>query len=303
MKMTYHEPVLLEESVKALHVQEDGIYVDATFGGGGHSVKLLEVLKGGKVLGFDQDEAAQKEAKHIHDDRFQFVKANFRYLKKYLRVYGIQKINGLLADLGVSSFQINTPPRGFAFRFDDAALDMRMNEYAGKTAEEVVNTASEQELKEIFEKYGEVRNAKTLAAAIVQARNVRRLKTASDIKAVTSRFARQNMANKYNARVFQALRVEVNDEMKALEDLLEQLPDCLAKGGRVVFITYHSIEDRLVKHYVNKGTCYGELQKDIYGNTSLPFQAINKKPVYPDEHEIKRNPRSRSAKMRIAEKI
>ncbi|WPP53181.1 16S rRNA (cytosine(1402)-N(4))-methyltransferase RsmH [Catalinimonas niigatensis] len=294
----YHKPVFLKESVDGLVWKPDGTYVDLTFGGGGHSAAILERLKGGRLFAFDQDQDAAANAEGMD---LTFIQANFRHLKRYLKLYKVSAVDGILADLGVSSHQFDVPDRGFSTRFD-AELDMRMDQQAKRTAKEVVNTYSERDLHQLLGMYGEVKNARTLAQAIVAARTNKSLETVEDLKQVLSKFAAKGREAKYYAQVFQALRLEVNDEIKALEEMLEQSVELLAPGGRLVVLSYHSLEDRLVKHMINKGKLYGEVEKDFYGNVHLPLKAITKKPMIPSQEEIMENSRARSAKLRIAEK-
>ena len=300
----YHNPVLLNECLDGLNISPGGIYVDVTFGGGGHSRAILDRLEPGtgRLLGFDQDADARANAQAIGDARLTFVAANFRHLQRYLRLYGVRQVDGILADLGISSHQIDTPERGFSTRFD-AELDMRMNQQADRTAREVVNTYSEEQLHRILGMYGEVTNARTLATAIVAARSGRPLKTVNDLKAVLQRFAPRGKENKYFAQVFQAIRIEVNEELKVLEEFLEQVPEVLKPNGRLVIMSYHSLEDRLVKNFINKGKFYGEVEKDLFGNELKPLRSVTRKPIEATDEEIGRNPRARSAKLRIAEKI
>jgi 16S rRNA (cytosine1402-N4)-methyltransferase len=303
LQSTYHEPVMLQECLDGLQIQPDGVYVDVTFGGGGHSRAILEKLTTGRLLAFDQDPDAAANAEAFKDDkRFTFVASNFRHLKRYLKLHKAGKINGILADLGVSSHQINTPERGFSTRFD-ADLDMRMNPGIEKTAREVINTRSAAELQRIFGMYGEVINAKTIAEAINIARGRSPIETVSDLKTLLMRYAPKHRENKYFAQVFQALRIEVNDELSVLEEFLTQAPEVLADNGRLVVMSYHSLEDRLVKNYIQKGKFYGEVEKDFYGNEIKPLRSVTRKPVEASAEEIERNPRARSAKLRIAEKI
>jgi len=299
---SYHNPVMLQECIEGLDIDSKGVYVDLTFGGGGHSKAILEKLKNGKLIAFDQDEDARAEAEKINERSFTFCQANFRYLKKYLKLNGISKVNGILADLGVSSHQIDSALRGFSTRFD-GPLDMRMNQQASLTAAKVLNTYSEKDLHKIFGMYGEVRNAKTIAQAVVQHRVNQQFKTTTDLKEALKSFAPRGKENKYFAQVFQALRIEVNEEMKALEEMLEQTAAVLDKGGRLVVMTYHSLEDRMVKNFINKGKVFGEVEKDFYGNEIKALKAINRKPIEATAEEIEKNKRARSAKLRIAEKI
>ncbi len=298
----YHEPVLLDESIRALSISAGGIYVDATFGGGGHSRELLKQLGAqGKLFAFDQDADAQKNT--ISDKRFMLIGHNFRFIRRFLKYYEALPVNGLIADLGISSHQINEPQRGFSTRFD-AELDMRMNEEATLTAVDIINDYSEEQLVRIFSEYGEVRNAKTLAKKITESRRKQPIRTVNEFKSETQSCADRGAENQYFARVFQALRIEVNDELGALKELLMQCPDLIMKGGRLVVISYHSLEDRLVKNFMAKGKFEGEVEKDLYGNMAgVPFRPVDKKPLTPSEEELGRNPRARSAKLRVAERI
>ena len=300
--MSYHQPVLLEESIKGLDIKLDGIYVDATFGGGGHSKEILKRLKNGKLFGFDQDSDAAEHAKLNKNPQFTFLSTNFRYMKKYLRLNGVNTVDGILADLGVSSHQIDTPSRGFSTRYD-AELDMRMDQSSGVTAKSIINTYDETSLQRILGHYGEVRNAKTLASEIVKSRSQSPIHTISQFKESIKHLVPKRYENRYLAQVFQALRIEVNKELEALEALLEQSTDLIRVGGRLVIISYHSLEDRLVKNFINKGVMQGEAKKDFYGNLLRPFKPVVKKPVVPSALELAENPRSRSAKMRIAERV
>ncbi|MCF2445190.1 16S rRNA (cytosine(1402)-N(4))-methyltransferase RsmH [Dyadobacter sp. CY345] len=299
---TYHEPVMLSECLDGLNIRPDGIYVDVTFGGGGHSRAILEKLTTGRLLVFDQDPDAVANAKQWKDDpRFTFIAANFRHIKRYLKLHKAEKVDGILADLGVSSHQINTPERGFSTRFQ-ADLDMRMNPNNEKTAREVLNVRSATELQSILSRYGEVTNARTAAEAIFSARHNAPIETVDDLKGILMRYAPKHRENKYFAQVFQALRIEVNDEMKVLEEFLTQVPEVLNPGGRLVVMSYHSLEDRPVKNFIQKGKFDGEVEKDFYGNEIKPLKSITRKPIEATEEEVKRNPRARSAKLRIAEK-
>jgi 16S rRNA (cytosine1402-N4)-methyltransferase len=299
---TYHEPVMLSECLDGLNIRPDGIYVDVTFGGGGHSRAILEKLTTGRLLVFDQDPDAIANAEQWKDDpRFTFIAANFRHIKRYLKLHKADKVDGILADLGVSSHQINTPERGFSTRFE-ADLDMRMNPNNEKTAREVLNVRSATELQSILGRYGEVTNARTAAEAIFSARHNAPIETVNDLKGILMRYAPKHRENKYFAQVFQALRIEVNDEMKVLEEFLMQVPEILNPGGRLVVMSYHSLEDRPVKNFIQKGKFDGEVEKDFYGNEIKPLKSITRKPVEATEAEVKRNPRARSAKLRIAEK-
>lgn len=303
----YHEPVLLQACIDGLNLTPGGIYIDVTFGGGGHSREILNQLQpgpdsAGRLFGFDQDADARINATALNDPRLTFVASNFRNLKRYLRLYKIDQVDGILADLGISSHQIDTPERGFSTRFD-ADLDMRMNQRGDRTARQVVNEYTEADLHRILGMYGEVTNARTLAGAIVSARSNQPLKTVNDLKAVLQRYAPRGKENKYSAQVFQAFRIEVNEELLALEEFLEQVPDVLTPGGRLVVMAYHSLEDRLVKNFINKGKFQGDVEKDLYGNEIKPLRSVTRKPIEATPDEVARNPRARSAKLRIAEKI
>jgi 16S rRNA (cytosine1402-N4)-methyltransferase len=292
---------MLQECIEGLAIQPNGIYVDLTFGGGGHSKEILKHLTNGKLYGFDQDDDAKQQSDAIDDDQFEFVNANFRYLKKYLRLYGVKQVDGILADLGISSHQIDVPERGFSTRFD-AALDMRMDQNGDLTAEEIINEYSEKELIDLFSRYGEIKNSKTLASAIVSERVKRPIKSVEELKAILVQYTRPGRQFKYFAQVFQALRIVVNDEMGALEEMIEQASEMLKPGGRFVVMSYHSLEDRPVKNYFAKGKFRGEVEKDFYGNMIRPLEPVTRKPVVATEEEIKLNNRARSAKLRIAEK-
>lgn len=300
--MSYHTSIMLEECIEGLNIKEDGIYVDLTFGGGGHSKAILEKLKKGHLYAFDQDEDARENAKDIDSRSFTLVQSNFRYLKKYLKFYGIKKVDGILADLGVSSHQINEASRGFSTRFE-GPLDMRMDQALDKTAADVLNEYEERDLHRILGKYGEVRNAKTLASDMVRKRVSKSFETINDLKEILGKYAPRGRENKYYAQVFQAVRIEVNEELKVLEEVLEQANEVLNKDGRLVVMSFHSLEDRIVKNYVNKGNFHGEAEKDFYGNLIRPFQPVNRKPITAREEEIKSNNRARSAKLRVAEKV
>lgn len=299
---SYHRPVMLNECIEALNIQPNGIYVDATFGGGGHSIKILEHIKEGRLLSFDQDDDAKQEAEKIKSRSFTFCHTNFKYLKKYLKLNGVTKVQGILADLGISSHQIDSPERGFSTRFD-GPLDMRMDQKQSETAATIVNEYREEDLHKIFGMYGELKNAKTAARMVTQYRVNKPFARTEDLKAALSSIAPRGKENKYFAQVFQALRIEVNAEMKALEDFLHQCGEVIEKNGRLVVMSYHSLEDRMVKNYINKGKVFGEVEKDFYGNEIKPFEAINRKPIEATEEEIEQNKRARSAKLRIAEKL
>jgi 16S rRNA (cytosine1402-N4)-methyltransferase len=296
----YHVPVLLQEVIEGLSIIPSGIYVDCTFGGGGHSKKILEKLSAkGKLIVFDQDEDARKNVPD--DDRIIFIPHNFRHLQRFLRFHKIAKVNGILADLGVSSHQINEPERGFSTRFN-AALDMRMNQHDKISAADILKNYSEEKLHKIFEQFGEVTNSKTLAKKIVGIRKTEALNTINEFKNAIYDVVKGN-PEKYFAQVFQALRIEVNDELNALKELLEQSVEVLEEGGRIAVITFHSLEDRIVKNFFRYGNFEGENAADLFGNTKQnELKVITKKPVVPSTEELKMNPRSRSSKLRIAEK-
>ena len=296
----YHTSVLLHECIEGLAIKPEGVFVDVTFGGGGHSAAILEKLgKKGKLFAFDQDEDALKNAPD--DKRFTLIHANFRAMKRFLRMHNALGVDGILADLGVSSWQFDTAERGFSYRFD-GPLDMRMNRFAEKTAATVLNTYSAEALQKMFGEYGEVRNSKTLARAIVDLRANQPFETIADLKVVAEQH-RMGETHKYLAQVFQAIRIEVNDELGALKEFLLQSTEVLNEGGRLVVLTFHSLEDRLVKNYIKHGNFEDEPAKDFFGNIKLSLKANNKKPITASEQELKQNSRSRSAKLRIAEKI
>jgi 16S rRNA (cytosine1402-N4)-methyltransferase len=298
---TYHVPVLLQESIDGLDIKPDGIYVDVTFGGGGHSKEILSRLgKKGHLYSFDQD--ADAEQNIVNDERFTFVRSNFRYIRNWMRYYGVEEIDGLLADLGVSSHHFDDETRGFSFRFD-SPLDMRMNKRAGKTAADILNDYEEERLADIFYLYGELKNARRLASAIVTSRQQKRIDTTGDLMTVTEKLLRSEKEKKDLAKLFQALRIEVNHEMDALRDMLNGACLLLKKGGRLSIITYHSLEDRMVKNVMKAGNTEGKIEHDFFGRISSPLRLINNKVITPDENELQNNPRSRSAKLRIAEKI
>ncbi|MEQ8476205.1 16S rRNA (cytosine(1402)-N(4))-methyltransferase RsmH [Fulvivirga sp.] len=298
----YHQPVMLQECIEGLNIKPNGLYVDLTFGGGGHSKEILKHLESGHLYGFDQDKDAVKNAEGLDPNKFTLIEGNFRYLKRYLKAYGVKQVDGILGDLGISSHQIDDGERGFSTRFD-AELDMRMDQSADVTAKTVVNNYSTDALHKLLGMYGEVRNAKTLAAAIAAERINKEIKTVEDLKKILSRFAKRGKENRYYAQVFQAIRIEVNEELKALEEVLVQSEEVLKEGGRLVIMSYHSLEDRMVKNFIAKGKVQGELEKDFYGNVLKPFNAITRKPIEASEEELKINNRARSAKLRIAEKI
>jgi 16S rRNA (cytosine1402-N4)-methyltransferase len=298
----YHQPVMLRECLEGLQVKPDGIYVDVTFGGGGHSLKILENLREGKLVAFDQDEDAKRQAENIQSRSFTFCQTNFRYMKQYLKLNGVTQVDGVLADLGISSHQIDSPERGFSTRFE-GPLDMRMDRTGKQTAATLLNEYGEEDLHRIFGMYGELKNARTAAKAVTIARSQKPLTTTLELKNALQDIAPRGKEYKYFAQVFQALRIEVNAEMKALEDFLHQCGEVLKPGGRLVVMSYHSLEDRMVKNYLNTGKVFGELQKDFFGNPIKPFQAINRKPIEASEKEVAENKRARSAKLRVAERI
>ena len=295
----YHQPVLLNECIEGLKIDPTGIYVDVTFGGGGHSREILKHLTTGKLIAFDQDEDAEKNK--ISDIKLIFVRQNFKYLKNYLRLHKAIPVKGILADLGVSSHQFDTAERGFSTRFD-AELDMRMDRNGNRTAKQVLNEYSEAQLKLVFQMYGEITNSSKLAYKICHERKEKVINTIDELKKVVSSCMTRGKENQYLAQLFQALRIEVNDEMQVLKELLMQSEEVLEPGGRLVVMSYHSLEDRLVKHFMRKGKFEGEVEKDFFGNIKTPFNIITKKPITPDAQEMAENPRSRSAKLRIAEK-
>ncbi|HLU51859.1 MAG TPA: 16S rRNA (cytosine(1402)-N(4))-methyltransferase RsmH [Flavobacteriaceae bacterium] len=300
MKADYHEPVLLEMSVNGLNIKPDGVYVDVTFGGGGHSRKILELLnENGRLIAFDQDADALKNT--IDDHRFTLINENFRYIKRFLRLHGITKVDGILGDFGVSSHQFDVPERGFSTRFENV-LDMRMNQKSSLSALQVVNDYSEIQLRKIFQEYGELKAASGIARLIVEAREKEPVTSGAQLKSIISRFLPKHKENKVLAQVYQAIRIEVNQELTALKEFLMQSPELLTPGGRLSLISYHSLEDRLVKRFIKNGMFEGEPEKDIYGNVDVPFKPVGKL-IIPTEEEILRNSRARSAKLRIAEKI
>lgn len=293
---------MLNECLEGLSIDPEGIYVDVTFGGGGHSRAILEKLTSGHLYSFDQDADAKTESLKISSPNFTFIQANFRFLNKYLRVYGVKKVNGILADLGISSHQIDTPERGFSTRFD-AQLDMRMNTSAELSAFKIINEYNVEDLHKILGMYGELKNAKTVANAVVNARNIRKINTVNDLKNALSSYSPRGKEHKFFAQVFQALRIEVNEELKVLEDFLVQVPEILAPNGRLVVMAYHSLEDRPVKNFIRSGKFSGDVEKDFFGNEIKPLQSITRKPLEASEEELLLNSRARSAKLRIAEKL
>ncbi len=299
-QMEYHNPVLLKETVDGLAIKPDGVYVDVTFGGGGHSREILKRLgANGKLYAFDQDKDALLNA--IDDDRFVLINENFRFIKRFLRFYGVKKVDGVLGDFGVSSHQFDVAERGFSTRFE-ADLDMRMNQDGELSAYHVVNEYDESDLRKMFLQYGELRNAPKLARAIVNSRNDKPIKTSAELKEVLKPFMVRHKEHKILAQIYQAIRIEVNQEIEVLKEFLMQTEEILDEGGRISLISYHSLEDRLVKRFVRSGLFEGEPEKDLYGNVSVPFKKVGGL-IVPDEQEIKINNRARSAKLRIAEKI
>ena len=299
MNEMYHVPVLLEESVSGLNIDPDGVYLDLTFGGGGHSREILKRLKDGCLIGFDQDSDAL--ANVPDDSRFIFVNHNFRYLRNFLRYCGYDEADGILADLGVSSHEFDEAGRGFSFRFD-AELDMRMNQRSRLKATDILNTYSEENLIRIFRNYGEVDNVRRLVDLIVNARTGKMITRSEEFLQVIAPCVPKQKEKKYLAQVYQALRIEVNGELEALEDMLKEAERALRPGGRLVVITYHSLEDRIVKNFLKSGNFEGKVEKDFYGHVKRNFELVNRKVIVPSEEEIERNPRARSAKLRIAEK-
>ncbi|CAL2101276.1 16S rRNA m(4)C1402 methyltransferase [Tenacibaculum sp. 190130A14a] len=295
--MNYHSPVLLKESVDALNIKQDGVYVDVTFGGGGHSREILSRLgENGRLFAFDQDPDAWQNS--IEDDRFVLIQENFRYIARFLKFHGVKKVDGVLADLGVSSHQFDAAERGFSIRFD-GELDMRMDQKAVLSAKEVVNTYEEEALADVLYLYGELRNSRVLARTIVSARKDKKIETSFQLKEVLKRFLPKAKEHKILAQIFQALRIEVNQELEVLKEFLQQIPDLLTSEGRLSVISYHSLEDRLVKHFIRTGLFSGEPEKDFFGNVDVPLKKIGKL-IIPNDQEIKENNRARSAKLRIA---
>lgn len=298
--MEYHKPVLLHETVDGLNIKEDGVYVDVTFGGGGHSKEILNRLGSkGKLFGFDQDEDAKQNA--LEDERFALIPQNFRYIKRFLKFYGVQQVDGILGDFGVSSHQFDVPERGFSTRFD-ANLDMRMSKQNTLSAYDVVNTYEQGELKRVFGLYGELKNAGSIAAAIVEKRAEQPIMTTEELKDGLRKFLPPYRENKILAQLYQAIRIEVNQEVAVLREFLLQAPELVKKGGRLSLISYHSLEDRLVKRFIRSGKFEGEVEKDFYGNPLVPFKKISGL-IVPSKEEIEVNSRARSAKLRIAEKL
>jgi 16S rRNA (cytosine1402-N4)-methyltransferase len=295
----YHRPVLLEESLNGLNIQQGGTYIDFTYGGGGHSKAILERLREGRLIAFDQDPDAEENI--VSDERLLFIRGNFRYVRNYLRYYGITSIHGALADLGVSSHHFDVAERGFSFRFD-SKIDMRMNPEAAKSAVDILNQYPEKDLKTLFSGYGELKNAGRLAEAVCNARSSKIMTTGQFLEAIQDCIPVQGR-QKYLAKVFQALRIEVNDELDSLKQMLEQTVSFMNRGARLVICTYHSLEDRMVKHFFRTGNVEGITEKDFYGNVVSPLRQVNRNIIQPGSEETEQNPRARSAKLRIAEKL
>ncbi|MDW7691264.1 16S rRNA (cytosine(1402)-N(4))-methyltransferase RsmH [Flammeovirgaceae bacterium SG7u.111] len=298
----YHVPVMLEECMEGLDLQPGKVVVDVTFGGGGHSKEILKRLPEGKLLAFDQDQDAAKNIEGTDGSRFKLIEGNFRYIKKYLKLYGYAQVDSILADLGISSHQIDKPERGFSTRWD-APLDMRMDNKADFSARDLVNTYREPDLIRVLSEFGEVRNARTLAASIMRERVKKSIDTTAELVNVLEKHAPKGKEFRYYAQVFQALRIEVNEEIEALKEMLEGANDVLKPGGRLVVMSYHSLEDRLVKNFIRAGNFKGDVEKDMYGNPIKPLEAVNRKPIIPTNEEIAQNPRARSAKLRVAKKL
>jgi 16S rRNA (cytosine1402-N4)-methyltransferase len=305
MSSVYHVPVMPDQCIEGLHIRPDGVYVDVTFGGGGHSRAILNQLTTGKLLAFDQDADARQNADALQAEfqgrSFTFIASNFRHLKRYLKFHKVTHVDGILADLGISSHQIDEGARGFSTRYD-GPLDMRMDQQGGKSAADVVNTYEEKDLIHVLSYYGEIKNARTLAQAIVKARQQKRIETSGELRRVVEQVGPRGKINKYLAQVYQAIRIEVNEELEALKEFLEQSAEVLKPGGRLVVMSYHSLEDRLVKNFMNKGNFRGKDEKDFYGNLLRPLTPVTRKPVEADVNELERNPRARSARLRVAEK-
>jgi len=297
-----HTPVMLQESLEALAIDPQGTYVDLTFGGGGHARAMLNQLKGGRLFAFDQDQAAAQVAGQLQSKCFTFIKANARFMQQFLTFHGVRQVDGILADLGVSSYQIDTAERGFSTRWK-GILDMRMDQATCLTAQEIVNHYSAAQLQQLLQNYGEVRNARTLAQSIVTARAAKPIHTTDDLRMLLQRWSPRGREFKYYAQVFQALRIEVNDELGALKEILQQSAHLLQPRGRLVVLSYHSLEDRLVKYFLNAGNFEGELRKDVYGNVSRPFKPVYRKPIKPSDEEIQANNRARSARLRAGEVV
>ena len=303
MSSEYHIPVMLEEALNGLALRPEGTFVDVTFGGGGHSRAILERLgPEGHLVAFDQDEDAKVESGKLNDERFSFINENFRYLKSFLRLHGVRQVDGILADLGVSSHQFDVAERGFSTRFD-GALDLRMDRRGDVTAADLVNTVSEEDLSRLLKLYGELPNAKQMAKAIVKARGEKNITTTSDLKGAVAHHLPRGMENKYLAMLFQALRIEVNGELDALKEMLRQACEILVPGGRLVVISYHSLEDRLVKNFMRSGNFEGDVEKDFYGNVLSPMRMVSRGAVQASEEELAKNNRARSAKLRVGERV
>ena len=296
----YHDPVMLKESTEALNIDPNGTYVDVTYGGGGHSAEILSKLVDGKLYAFDQDPDSQSQKRE--SDNLIFINQNFRFLSNYLKMYKAVPVDGLLADLGISSHQINVEDRGFAFRME-GPLDMRMSQQGDLTAEKIINEYSEQELKQVLFEYGEVKNATKVARRIIERREDNKISTTGQLVETLQDLVPARIKNRFFAQIFQALRIEVNQEMEALKELLMQLEESIKTDGIIAFITYHSLEDRLVKNFIKSGNLKGEIKKDFYGNVIKPFEAVNRKPILPSDEEIERNNRARSAKLRVAKRL
>lgn len=300
MTMGYHNPVLLNETVEGLNIKPDGVYVDVTFGGGGHSKAILKQLgPDGKLFAFDQDQDALSNA--VEDERFTLINENFRFIKRFLRFYGVKQVDGILADFGVSSHQFDVAERGFSTRFE-SELDMRMNQNSHLSAYNVINDYEEEQLRQVFYQYGELRQAPAMARVIVEERSKAEIKTSEQLKLVLKRFLQPKRENKILAQIYQAIRIEVNQEIEVLKELLLQTPELLKKGGRLSFISYHSLEDRLVKRFIRNGLFEGEPERDVFGNFEVPLKKVGNL-IVPTQEEIKINNRARSAKLRIAEKL
>ncbi len=295
--MKYHEPVLLKPSVDALNVSEGGVYVDLTFGGGGHSREILSRFSEGRLLAFDQDKDAM--ANVPDDERFCFVRSNFRYVSNFLRYYNVLPVDGVIADLGISSWQIDAAERGFSFRYD-APLDMRMNRESEKTAADLLNDLPAEELLRVFRTYGELKSPVSFVKSIMAERKNTRIETTGQLADIAQKHVPANRRNKFLAQVFQALRIELNQEMQVLEEMLLQMADVIKPGGRLVVLSYHSLEDRMVKNLIRSGNLEGRVEKDFYGNPLTPFEAVNRKPILADEKEMEKNSRARSVRMRVA---
>ncbi len=296
----YHKPALLQETIDLMDIKPEGVYVDVTFGGGGHSKAILEKLTTGRLIAFDQDKDALKN--DLNDPRFLLINQNFKFLNNFLRFYKAMPVDGILADLGISSYQIDNPERGFSTRFE-GSLDLRMDQGSGNTAANVINTYNSDELKRVFKEFGELDNAYKISKRIVEARVSGEITTTSQLKEVLKDLAEKGKENKFFARVFQSLRIEVNNEIGALKELLTQTIQAIKPGGKLVLISYHSLEDRLVKNFMKSGNFEGNIEKDFYGNVVAPFKPVTRKPLIPDDTELELNPRSRSAKLRAAERV